>query len=108
MELSGIYGYTGWHTQASSNREKRGLSYVEPYNALMVAGYFPIIGICTGICHIETAKQGNQLATTQVYLITRGVLEIAGLGSLFSIPDFIVSIHRHYCVSAPNSHLSRQ
>jgi hypothetical protein len=105
MSISNIYGFTGWHSQASSRKEGRGIR-PSVYNAVIGAGYLPVVGIFTGILHLATAKEKQSLAT-RVYLIIRGVLEIVGLGSLLLIPDLIVSIHRHFCAKAQHSHLTR-
>jgi hypothetical protein len=100
MSISPIYRLSGWHTKESTTRENGPIpKNVIKYNALVIAGYLPATGIFSGICHLMLANQQGTLSTTKerVYFIIRGVLEIVGLGSLFLIPDLVVSIHRHFC-----------
>lgn len=112
--MASIYNYTGWHTaetigrelsRPGESRDKEDCSkHAIAFNALLIAGYIPGLGLVAGGMHIGFAVTDKNLNMgTRVITVIRGVCEILGLGLLFLIPDLIVSMVRHISSSASNA-----
>ena len=89
------FGYHGANTIPGEP-----LADAEPRNAFNIMGYFPIVGLfpcvyrltqphCDIIFSMKDLPENVQIA----YRI-RGILEGLGIGSIYIIPDLLVTIHR--------------
>lgn len=115
--MTSIYGMTGWHTCETGwnelSRWRKEESKDNPhlgwkYNAYVISGYIPVVGMVRGGINIWwgiNSRYAKDMGV-RVYAVIHGICDILGIGILFLIPDIIVSIHRHFCQKAPDSHLA--
>jgi len=117
MSIASIYNSFGFHTINSvmsflppnernnipQNEIKELGTAVKIQNALMVSGYFPLIGAYMGYKRVSMNVKNDckDPVSVRIVEVIRGILEILCLGILFLIPDLLVSFHRHVCTTTP-------
>ncbi|MCB1181337.1 MAG: hypothetical protein KDK55_04875 [Chlamydiia bacterium] len=102
--MKDIYGCFGYHTSTTAHvreywelpkkiHKKKAILFT----VINIAGYIPVVGAATAVvrCVIILSNPNKSIAFT-VTMMGRGVVEFFGLGSLFLIPDVIVTFHRFY------------
>lgn len=99
MDIADQFGFHSTYFSSLGNTDLQGeRKGMMQRNVISIMGYIPIVGIISGIIRIVlSAQQMNKEKCDKAYHavhITRGVFEILGLGSLYLIPDLLVTAGR--------------
>jgi hypothetical protein len=90
-----VWGFDNWEIRRGSNSTILRFSYANTPTFKKVAGYIPIIGIVVGLLRLhEGMTTPKPLTQRKIALLTRGSIELIGLGFLLILPDLITTILR--------------
>jgi hypothetical protein len=102
--MSSISDIFGFHNQYITEHfcldlEEERSKYLK-HNVTHILGYFPLVGIIIGIMRIAQSRKEMEKGLSshdqggQAILQLRGWAEIVGIGSIFLLPDLIVTAIR--------------